>query len=136
MPVFKYEQSDKEKAASKRGRRSREKGGRFEKAMENYHNEAYKRNDVNASAQRGFKSEKDVETIDNNTGRIVFNKECRRWKKVSWKAAWKMALSKQRAGSIPMAICKDDYDEEIMILRLRDGIEMECAWLKQQTKEG
>ena len=135
MKVFKREQSDREKAASKRGKSAKIKGDRFEKAQENYHNEAYERNEVKAHARRGLKSEKDLEIIDDDTGRIVLNKECRRWKKVSWKAAWKKAISKQRAGSIPVVICKDDYEEEIMILRLRDGIEMECAWLKQQTRE-
>ena len=104
MKVIKREQSDRERAASKRGRRSKDKGGRFEKEVENRINFVLT---DEGEARRGFKSEIDVEVLD-ATGRLAFNIECKCGKRVNVRKGYQQAVEKRRAGSKPIQVWKDD----------------------------
>ena len=129
MKVYKREQSDRERAASKRGRRNRDKGGRFEKVIEKDCNQVIEDFDCGGYASKGFKSEKDVIWLSHN-GRTIFNIECKHWKKVNWREAYEDALRRQRAGSMPVAVCKDNQKEPVMIMPWRLGRQALAALAK------
>jgi len=100
-----YDRStDEDKRRQRRGRRSKDKGGRFEKEVEKAINHAF--NDE-GTARRGFKSDIDVEVLDSE-GRLAFNIECKCGKRVNIRKAFRQAQEKRRAASIPIGVWKDD----------------------------
>lgn len=97
-------QNKKEAEASARGRNAKDKGGRFEKEVENLINRAFT---DEGEARRGFKSDIDVEVLD-PSGRLAFNIECKCGKRINVRGGYRQAQEKRRAASIPIEVWKDD----------------------------
>ena len=136
MPVFKYKQSDKEKAASKRGRQARRKGHDLEREVVNLLKAILPEGH---QARRGLQSKggaglPDVE-ISNGGGALV-HIECKRGKKPNIPKAFEQAFQDHKPSTVPVAATKADRSWLLVTLRWQDFADMLQAWLKQQTEEG
>lgn len=96
-----------------------------ERAIEEY--------DCKGHAELGYKSSKDVVWSTGN-GNIIFNIECRQGKKVNWREVYKLALSKIRGGSNPVAHCTDINQPAVMIVDWKLGREMLAAMARIEEK--
>jgi len=135
MKVYRYEQNEEEKAASKRGRQSRRKGHDLEREVVNLLKailpEGYQ-------ARRGLQSKggaglPDVE-ISNGEGALV-HIECKRGKKPNIPKAFDQAFQDHKPSTVPVAVTRADRSWTLVTFRWQDFADMLQAWLKQQTRE-
>jgi hypothetical protein len=135
MPIFKREQSDKEKAASKRGRSARRKGHSHEREIVNRLREVLP---VGYNARRmlqgaGGRGLPDVE-ISNDSG-ALFHLECKRGKRPNIPKAFQQAWDDHKPGTVPAAVTKADRDHTLVTMRWQDFTEMLIPYLKSLEVE-
>ncbi len=110
MKTIRREQTDKEKAASARGRRSVSKGKVYESSLhkrllaEGY--KAYR----GIQGKRGGKNNPDI-LVCNERGDPYFHIECKRGKHPNAKKALEQATQDARPDMIPVAVCCQDAPE-------------------------
>jgi hypothetical protein len=127
----KCNKTDKQKAASRKGKLSKRKGNLFEKEIEKSFNAAFAKNNIKADARRGFKSEIDVEILE-SSGRLLLNIETKCGKHVQIRKAYKQAKSKQRAASRPLVVWKDDHGELMAAMSLDLLLDFVCTYLMEE----
>lgn len=120
MKVFRREQSDQEKAASKRGKSARRKGHQFERDLVIRFNEELK----DFHAERGLQSKGGRGRADVRlTGALhEFHCECKNALRPNISAAFGQANSDHKFGSIPTAITKTPQTIPLVTLCLDDFI--------------
>jgi hypothetical protein len=120
MKVYKREQSDKEKARSKRGKAARRKGHDFERALVVRFNEDLKDfHAVRNTQSKGGRGKADVRL----TGSLhEFHIESKSMKQPNIKAAYAQAVEDSKFGSIPTAITKTTLGSTLVTIGLDDFI--------------
>lgn len=109
------------------GRAQREKGKRWEREVARLYREA-----VGAGKRTGWHQSHGLEVADVSVpltiGRWkgVWN-ECKHGKKVNHRAALAQALEVCPPSQLPVAVCKDDRTEAVVVLRLADWLELLAA---------
>jgi len=120
VKVYKRDQTDAEKALSKRGKASRRKGHQFERDLVNRFNEDLK----DFHAVRGLQSKGGRGAADVRlTGSLhEFHCECKKGKQPSINAAVRQAIQDHKFGSIPIAITCADREWTLVSMQLEDFI--------------
>jgi hypothetical protein len=106
------------------GRRSREKGAAWERAVVNKFR--YCMPDVDLDIKRGLQYRTGEETADIDMP--VFWPECKAHKRVNIKAALRQAADTAPKGRIPVAITKDDRQAPLATLLLDDFLDLVREW--------
>jgi hypothetical protein len=60
--------------------------------------------------------------------------ECKRQKRCNIKAAMRQAINEQAEGGIPIAITKDDREEILVTMHIKDWMPFLVAWMEEQQK--
>jgi hypothetical protein len=130
MPVFKREQTDAEKARSKRGRSARTKGHNFEREIVNRLHEVIPDgyNACRMLQYRGGGSLPDVE-IRSESGAIA-HIECKKGKRPNIPKAFDQAFHDHKPGTIPIAVTRADRDHTLVTMRFQDWVDMLVPYLK------
>lgn len=133
MPVFRHEQSDKEKAASKRGKAARRKGHDAERELVREFNEVLKPpwHAERRLQVKGGKGKGDVEI--SYEADPVFHIESKRRKRPNIKAALEQAEQDCRAGVMPIAYTRADREEAIVSMRMDTFIVLLKAYTDQSN---
>jgi len=129
MKTIKREQSDSEKAASAKGRRSQKKGKQYEsellKLFKSHNFKVYQ----GLQGKRGGKKNADISILD-KYGDIWFHVEAKKGKQPNAKKALAQANRDKSPGSMPVAICCEDAKEpfgsreETVTMKLGDWLEL------------
>jgi len=120
MKVYKRDQTDAEKALSRRGKAARRKGHDFERKIVNRFNEDLKDfHAVRNTQSKGGRGKADVRL----TGAMhEFHCECKKGKKPNIRAAYMQAVADHKFGSIATAITMADLDWVFVTISLDDFI--------------
>jgi hypothetical protein len=119
------------------GRRSREKGKRWERDVARLYRET-----VGEGKRTGWHQSHGLEVADVSVPlplpgwpKGIWN-ECKHHARVSMRAAMNQALDACPDGHLPVAVCKDDRKEPLVVLRLEDWLALleRLASAKQPSK--
>ena len=107
------------------GKSQREKGKRFERLV------ASQFRAIGFDAKRGWqcRSGDDAPDVDIPYWWV----ECKHHRKVPWRAAYKQACE-SRDSRAPIAVCKDDKADAVVIMGARDFFELVEEWLERGEK--
>jgi hypothetical protein len=110
------------------GRSQREKGKRWEREVARLYREA-----VGAGKRTGWHQSHGLEVADVSVPlplpghpRGVWN-ECKHHARVAMRRALEQALDACPPGHLPVAVCKDDRKEAVVVLRLTDWLALLAA---------
>ena len=107
------------------GRMQREKGKRWERAVTALYQAA-----LGLGKRTGWHQSHGLEVADVSVPlplaswpRGIWN-ECKHHRKVPLRAALRQAIGDAPEGHLPIAVCKDDREEPIVLLRLTDWLQL------------
>jgi hypothetical protein len=137
MKIIKYDQSDKEKAASKRGRRSRRKGAQFERDIVNLFKAILPEG---FDAWRGLQSKgggcnPDVAVRGSQTKEMFLHCELKKGKAPNPRKAYHQAFCDSQPGTMPIAVTQKDREAILVTMRWQDFTEMLTAYLNNLEAE-
>lgn len=104
------------------GRSSRRKGHDFEREMVHRFREVFGDEDV----RRGLQSRSGEEVPDVEAP--CFWIECKRGSRTNPKAALQQAMAAAGKGRMPLAVCRDDRSDTVVMMLLDDFLEVVSEW--------
>lgn len=115
------------------GRAQREKGKRWEREVARLYRES-----VGAGKRTGWHQSHGLEVADVSVPLQVGNwvgvwNECKHGKKVNMRAALAQALQVCPANQLPIAVCKDDREDPVVVLRLEDWLKLLSSFSKEDS---
>jgi hypothetical protein len=130
MKVYRHEQNDQEKAASKRGRAARRKGHDFEREIVNRLQSVLPAGFMaqRMLQSRGGGSLPDVE-IYTESGALV-HIECKKGKRPNIPNAYDQAFKDHKPATTPVAVTRADRSFTLVTLRWTDFVDMLIPYLK------